>query len=138
MSSVIRHKALIKVIYPDSLIVTIINESACSACHAKGACTVSDFQEKEIEISGIKKKYSVGDPVNILFKDSHGFKALFFGYLFPFLILLGTLVLSLNVTKNEGISGLLSLGILIPYYITLYFFRHHLKKIFKFEIEEIS
>ncbi|MBN1819127.1 MAG: SoxR reducing system RseC family protein [Prolixibacteraceae bacterium] len=138
MSEVIRHKAFVKLVTPDSLIVTFINESACAACHAKGACSVSDFQEKEIEITGFNKSYSPGDEVNILFKNSNGFKALFFGYLLPFLILLATLITLTSLTEKEGVSGLISLGILIPYYITLYFFRDHLKKIFKFEIEEIN
>ncbi|NQU85946.1 MAG: SoxR reducing system RseC family protein [Mariniphaga sp.] len=136
MSEVIRHKAFVKQIDPDLMIVAIINQSACSSCHAKGACSVSGFQEKEIEITGFSKKYSENEEVTILFKESNGFKALFYGYMLPFIVLISTLILSLILTKNEGISGLISLGILIPYYTTLYFFRNHLKKIFKFEIEE--
>lgn len=138
MSEVIRHKAYVKEVNLDSMIVTIVNQSACSSCHAKGACSVSDFQEKEIEITGFSKNYHNNEEVTILFKESYGFKALFFGYLMPFLLLVITLIAAINLTQNEGLSGLISLGVLIPYYTTLYFFRDHLKKIFKFEIEEIS
>lgn len=66
MSEVIRHNAFVKSIDKNSLWVTIVNESACSACHAKGACNISDFQEKEIEISIFKKQYSPGDEVTII------------------------------------------------------------------------
>ncbi len=121
-----------------SLHVTIINESACASCHAKGACTVADYQEKEIEITHFTQTYTPGQEITILFKQSHGFKALSLGYILPCIILLITLIISLQATNDEGLSGILSLIILIPYYITLYFFRHHLKKIFKFEIEETS
>ncbi len=42
----------------NSLIVNIVNQSACSTCHAQSACTVSDFQDKEIEISNFSKSIS--------------------------------------------------------------------------------
>jgi len=120
------------------LIVNIISQSACSTCHASGACTVSDFQDKEIEITDFKKTYQVGEQVTIVFKESKGFAALAWGYLIPFFLVLGTLIIASQLTTNELKSGLISLGILIPYYTALYFLRHHLKKIFKFELEEIN
>ncbi len=121
-----------------SLIVSILNQSACSSCHAKGACSVADFQEKEIEITHFSQKYQPGQEVTILFRETQGFTALWFGYLMPFLLVLFTLIIAVSLTKNELISGLLSLAILIPYYITLYFFRAYLKKVFKFEVEEMN
>lgn len=118
--------------------VSIINQSACSACHAKGACTIADLQEKEIDIIPTGKNYSPGQEITVLLKEAQGFKALFYGYVLPFVLVLFTLIVAFSVTGNEGIAGLLALGILIPYYITLYFFRDNLKKVFKFEVEEIS
>ncbi len=122
----------------DLLIVNIVNPSACSSCHAKGACSVADYQDKEIEISTFRKSYSPGQEVTIVFKESQGFTALFFGYILPFVFVLSTLIVVLSVSHNELIGGLSALAILIPYYTTLYFFRHLLKKVFKFEVEEIN
>lgn len=116
--------------------VNIVNQSACSACHAKSACTVADFQDKEIEIENFAKQYSPGQEVTVLFKESQGFTALFFGYVFPFILVLMVLIVASEITHNELTSGLLALAILIPYYVTLYFFRHLFKKVFKFEVEE--
>ncbi len=118
--------------------MNIVSQSACSTCHAQGACSVSDFQDKEIEVTEYKGNYKVGDEVTILFKQSKGFTALIWGYVIPFFVVLGTLIIALEVTGDELKSGLLSLIILVPYYITLYFFRHLLKKVLKFELEEIS
>ena len=118
--------------------MNIVSQSACSTCHAQGACSVSDFQDKEIEVTEYKGNYKVGDEVTILFKQSKGFTALIWGYVVPFFVVLGTLIIALEVTGDELKSGLLSLFILVPYYITLYFFRHLLKKVLKFELEEIS
>nr|WP_297100293.1 SoxR reducing system RseC family protein [uncultured Draconibacterium sp.] len=121
-----------------SLTVNIVSQSACSTCHAQGACSVSDFQDKEIEVTEYKGNYKVGDEVTILFKQSKGFTALIWGYVIPFFVVLGTLIIALEVTGDELKSGLLSLFILVPYYITLYFFRHLLKKVLKFELEETN
>jgi len=136
LSSDIKHIGFVKEIKGSSLIVNIINQSACSSCHANGACSVSDFQDKEIEISNVSKSYFQGQEVTVVFKESQGFTALFYGYILPFVLVLFTLIIAVSFFKNELIGGLLALAILIPYYITLYFFRHLLKNIFKFEVEE--
>ena len=136
LNTEIRHKAFVKEVGQSSMTVTVVNESACSSCHVKGACTMSEFQEKEIEISHFNRNYSPGEEVTVIFQESQGFKALFYGYVLPFLIVVLTLIVTFSVTNNEVISGLLALGVLIPYYITLFFFRHFLKKVFKFEVEE--
>lgn len=127
-----------KEVKKNSLIVNVISQSACAGCHAKGACTVADYKDKEIEVTEYRNTYQVGDEVTVLFKQSKGFTALIWGYLIPFFLVLGTLIVTLEVTRDELQSGILSLIILIPYYITLYFFRHLLKKVLKFELEEIS
>ena len=134
----IKHRAFVKKVTDTSLIAIIVNQSACSSCHAKGACTVADFQEKEIEITSFRKNYNPGDEITVIFQESQGFTALFYGYILPFILVLVTLIIASAIFGNELVSGLLSLAILIPYYITLYFFRHLLKKVFKFEVEEIS
>ena len=120
----------------NALVVNIVNQSACSSCHSKSACTVADFQDKEIEIENFTKQYSPGQEVTVLFKESQGFTALFFGYVFPFILVLLVLILASEITHNELASGLFALAILIPYYVTIYFFRHLFKKVFKFEVEE--
>ncbi len=136
LSSDIKHIGFVKEIKGSSLIVNIINQSACSSCHANGACSVSDFQDKEIEISNVGNNYSQGQQVTVVFKESQGITALFYGYILPFILVLFTLIVSVSLSENELIGGLLALAVLIPYYITLYFFRHLLKKVFKFEVEE--
>jgi len=97
---------------------------------------MADFQEKEIEISNFSGTYSPGEEVTVLFRETQGFQALFYGYVLPFLVVFLTLIITYSLTNNEVLAGLMSLGILIPYYITLYFFRDFLKKVFKFELEE--
>jgi len=136
LSSNIRHSGFVKRVTSDSLIVNIISESACSSCHAQGACSVADFQDKEIEISNFTGHYTPGQEVTVVFQQSQGYTAIVWSYIVPFILVFVTLIVAVSVTNNELIGGLLALVVLIPYYITLYFFRHLLKKVFKFEVEE--
>jgi sigma-E factor negative regulatory protein RseC len=136
LNSDIKHIGFVKEVRGSSLVVNIVNQSACSSCHAHGACTVADFQDKEIEIQNFSKSYSPGQQVTVVFRESQGFTALLFGYVLPFVLVLITLIISLSILNNELIGGLLALAILFPYYTTLWFFRHFLKKVFKFEVEE--
>lgn len=134
----IEHKGIIQSISEGKIIVGIITESACASCHAKGACTVADIQDKEVEIVRYSGNYHVGQHVVIVGQSAQGFKALFFGYVLPFIIVLFTLFLLNAITQNEGLSGLLSLAVLIPYYFILFLFRNKLKKILEFEIKSIQ
>lgn len=138
MGEVIQHKGIIKNITGSKLMVSIISQSACSACHANGACSVADIKEKEIEVNSASAKFRQGQEVVVFMKESAGFKAVFFGYILPLIVIVAALVAVQSATNNESLAGLVALASLIPYYITLYFFRQHLKKIFKFEIEEID
>ena len=134
----IRHKARVKTVSGPKAVLSVMNQSACAACHARGACTLADMEEKEIELADGGRNLCPGQEVHIVLKESQGFKALLFGYLLPFIIVLLFLIIIFSLTNNEILAGLASLGVLIPYYITLYFFRGVLKKVFKFEVEEIS
>jgi sigma-E factor negative regulatory protein RseC len=136
LKSNIKHTGFVKHVTNDKLIVNIVSESACSSCHANGACSAADVQDKEIEITTFSKIYSPGQVVTVVFQQSQGFTAVLWSYVVPFILVFVTLLVAVSVTGNELIGGLAALAILIPYYITMYFSRHLLKKAFKFEVEE--
>jgi len=137
MSGEITHTGIVKKLSEKGLIVSIINESACASCHAKGACTAADMKDKEIEILHFNEEYSVGQHVKIIGKTAQGFKALFWGYLLPFLLVLTILIASTVIGFSEGTSGLASIAVLVPYYLILYLFRNTMKKSFEFEIKPL-
>jgi positive regulator of sigma E activity len=134
----IEHKGFIKSIENGLIKVSILAQSACASCHAKGGCSVSDVQDKTIEIYNNSDSYQVGENVNVILEQKLGFKALFLGYVLPFIIVLTSLIILSVLTKNEALSGLVSLGLLIPYYIGLYSQKEKLKKIFSFKIEKLN
>ena len=133
--AIITHQGIVDSISLHSVNVRIISASACSACHANGACNASDMQEKIIEANLRDKKLKVGEWVTIISKESMGFKALFLGYVLPFLVVLVTLIIATLLKLTELTAGLLSVGMLIPYYAVLYLTKDKIKKSFIFEIQ---
>jgi sigma-E factor negative regulatory protein RseC len=133
--SSISHQGLVESVDNGIAKVTIASVSACSSCHAQGACSASDMQNKVIEAIDYKKMVKPGDWVTVVTKESMGLRAVFLAYLLPFILVLFSLIIGHIYSINESASGLISLSILIPYYTALYLFKNILKKTFIFEIE---
>ena len=133
----ISHKGQITEVSQEHVIVNIITESACSGCHAKGVCSISGMQEKEVEICNYTGRYEVGQQVLVSQKGSQGTKAVVLGYLLPLIVVMGVLFISVGISKNEGLGALIAIGSLVIYYLVLYSLRSKMKKSFEFEIEPI-
>ncbi len=119
--------------------VSIAAQSACSSCHSKGVCGLGDTKEKVIEVprkSG--ESYNIGDTVEILMNKSMGAQAVIIGYIFPFVLLLATLILVIKFTENEGIAGISAIGSVALYYFFLYLFKDKFKKRFRFNIRSLG
>jgi len=131
---IINHEGIVQKRDDTSVIVSISSSTACSGCHAEGSCNMSGKEEKIIEVAG---KYNVhpGDKVVILMKQSMGFAALFLGYLLPLISVVTALIILVAMQVPELPAGLLSLGILIPYYLILYFFRGKVNEKFSFTLK---
>ncbi len=133
----IEHRGIIKEINGNELQVSIINKSSCASCNIQGSCSVSDIDEKMIDVyTNTPQDYKLGDNVDVYFKQSLGFRALLLGYLYPFFVMLITMIVMLQVTERELLSGLSALGALIPYYLIVYYTKDRLKKTFSFSIKK--
>ena len=136
MPDAIKHKGIIKKMDEKQFYVSIISQSACASCHAKGVCNVSEISEEILEIPRERQDdYKVGDQVQVAMHKSLGTQAVFLGYILPFLMVIATLIISLAITGNEGISGLFAIVILVPYYFILNLQKRKLKRKFVFRIE---
>ncbi|MDD4190127.1 MAG: SoxR reducing system RseC family protein [Mangrovibacterium sp.] len=138
MSGAVTHKGIVKEFSKTGVIVRIVTESACAGCHAKGMCSTVDLAEKEVEVGHDRENVQIGQQVLVTGTSSQGFKALSVAYLLPFLLVMTMLVISTNLTGNEALSGLVSIGVLIPYYFMVYLFRNRLKRSFRFQIQPLS
>lgn len=133
----IEHKGIVKSIIGNELQVSIIVQSACAACTLKGSCSVSELEEKIVDVFVENPDtYKNGESVEVYYKQSLGFRALFLGYVLPFLILVISLIILMSVTQNELLSGIISLLLLVPYYLILYFSKDKIKQTFMFSIKK--
>lgn len=135
MKAKIEHAGIVAKITDKSLYINMLVSSACGTCEAKGACLVSESEIKQVEIPATHRNLKEGDEVVVRMDQSQGILAMFLGYVLPFILMIIVLIISLQVSNNEAVSGLLSLGILIPYYLILYMGRHRLKQKFTFTLK---
>jgi len=136
MSQLIEHAGVIHQIDGRHIRVQILQESACSSCHAKGACSAADMKDKFVDIESDGSDYKVGEQVTLYGQSSMGLFAVLLAFVIPFLIILLTLFILKNYIDNEAISGSIALGTLLPYFIILSFFNFRLKSKLKFQIKK--
>lgn len=129
------HDGIVDKVEGNKVFVNIVSMSACVSCHAKGLCNMSEIQEKNIEAEKPDSwEPKSGDRVNLEMEEKMGSKAVLLGYFYPFLLVLISLIALTATGVEEGISGLISLFLLIPYYVILYLSKDKLKKDFAFRI----
>ncbi|MFH0760174.1 MAG: SoxR reducing system RseC family protein [Bacteroidota bacterium] len=134
----VAHEGVIEQITPDSIVVRFVAHSACEACHVKGLCSVSDSEEKIVEVKNPGTGFSTGETVEVLLAQTQGFKALAFGYIFPLIMVLLVLSIFYSITGREGFSALLSLGSLVPYYLGVWLFRRRISKSIEFKLKKLE
>ncbi len=133
----IEHRGIIEKISGNTLSVRILQKSACSECHAKNLCMAADHKEKIIDINDYTGDYSINQQVVIEGKESIGYRAVWWAFVLPLLILVAMLVLAATVWDMAEIpSALLSMAALAPYYLMLYFLRDKMQKTFRFTIKK--
>ena len=135
-SNEIRHTGKILEITPDFTTVQIVVSSACSVCHARAMCGMSEDEEKVIMVpTDPYSGHDVGDEVQVLTKMSMGLKAVWISYVIPLAILM-ILILSLSsVIGNELLLGLVSIAGVAVYYLGIWFFRDRLSNEIVFYIK---
>ncbi len=133
---VVEHDGIVREISDGKMKIGFIAKSACAHCQLKGICSESDIEDKEVEVQTGLQTYQIGEKVNIVLARSLGLKALAYGYLIPFVLVLVSLFVVYDVIGNEVISGLSSIAILVPYYTGLYLFRNRIRKEFKFRVHK--
>lgn len=132
----ISHEGLVSKITEDSLEIKIVAQSACAACHAKSACSMGDQTEKILTVPRPEgREFQLMQQVKVIMAINQGNKAAILAYLIPIILLLATLFICLGCGLGEGLSALISIAALVPYYIVLYTQRDKLKKKFEYRIE---
>lgn len=131
----ITHPGIVRKVEANKAEVSVQVNSACASCEIKGSCSIGESVEKliEVDLDG-QEHYAKGQSVTIEMKQSQGSWALIFAYMLPFVLLFGSLVSFIALGIEQGISGLLSIAMLIPYYLILFLMRNFFKKKFSYRL----
>jgi len=129
----------IKNIQGNTLFIEITVSSACSKCHGKSFCSMSEHRNEILNITTPSaSQFSIGEEVNITMKSSLGTKAVLFAYVGPLVALCLGLFLSYSITHNELLSTAIGFGCLTLYFLILRGFRDKFKREFTMEVTKID
>lgn len=134
--STVAHEGIVESISGSRVRVRFVAHSACSECHAKGVCSVSGSEEKFADVTNILPGLSVGDKVDIILAQSQGFKAVWYGYGLPLIILLSVIFIFYAITGRDGLAALVGMGSLIPYYLVVFLFRKRITRSMEFRLRK--
>lgn len=129
----ITHEGIISKISKNGITVSLKGNVNCEGCKAQSACGVSDSNDKEIEVFNTTESFQLNEVVNVALKRELGLKAVFWAYVFPFVLLIAVLIFTSFFFK-EWIVGILSFTVLIPYYFMLYILKDTFYKAFQVSI----
>ncbi|MDD2562701.1 MAG: SoxR reducing system RseC family protein [Salinivirgaceae bacterium] len=118
--------------------ISLQQTSACASCHAKGACTSADVQERHITATIDDQGYKVGEEVLVNLRTQQGYKAVLVAYIIPFIIILITLIIGDQMGLEEWKSGIASLLITVIYFFYIKFYGNKYTNTMTFEIKKIT
>jgi sigma-E factor negative regulatory protein RseC len=137
MSQKISHSGVIESVLEGCVKVRIVQTSACAACKIAGHCNASESKVKIVDVfCSNSSDYSVGQDVTVWASKDVANKALLLGFGVPFLLLVSVLMIALKIIGDEGISALIALGALVPYYFALWLMRDRIQHQISFQIED--
>lgn len=115
--------------------VQIAINDACQHCNSKKSCMIFNARERIIDVNcSNPQDYEIGEIVDLQMKTTIGLKAVWFAYVIPFLVLVGTIIVGVNIMDNELLVVLIAFGILALYYFLIYFKRKKINQIFTFTL----
>ena len=135
--NLVTHQGIVSKISKNSITVSLKGNLHCEVCNAKSACGVSDSDSKEIEIPAPEQFLELNEKVEVFLKKDLGLKAVFWAYVFPFVLLFVVLLVASNVYQ-EWIAGLMAFGVLVPYYLLLYISKNSFKNAFKVSVSKLA
>ena len=117
--------------------VQITLGEACQHCASQSGCMILSSKSRIIEVPLDKHapQFETGETVNVKMTTHSGLKAVFYAYLLPTLLLIGAVGCAYALHAPERLIALVAVGMIVIYYLILYFFRKQVNRKFTFEVE---
>ena len=132
----IQHEGFVRNLSKESIEVVIDSRSACSACHAKSACGISDSKEKTIVVQRPSGNFSIGERVIVSASLGNALYSVLLAYIFPSLLILATIFFIEYYGHDELTAAIGSLAMLVFYFIILYLMKNKISHRISFTIKK--
>ncbi|MBR8702765.1 SoxR reducing system RseC family protein [Porphyromonas levii] len=129
----------VKEIKGDKMLVHIERHSACSQCHAKGACSSADKDSQLLEVQEFPLGLTEGTRVRIVaVEGGTPLKAVLFAFVIPIVLIgIGAIVMNHLETKETTMLLIMLCGIL-SYCGVLWLLRGYFEKTFRLKAELVD
>ena len=125
----IEHKGRVLSIGEGVVRVAIEVNEACGSCASRKACAMGQGTTREIVVfTDDAERYSVGEVVNVMARQSAGVMAVVLCYVVPLVVLVTALALAVVVGISDGVAAIISLGVTALYYAVLGLFHKRISK----------
>lgn len=122
-----------------SVVVLIERHSACSGCHARGACSSADKDDQLIEVEDYPLGLQVGEKVRLVpSKEGKPLKAVLYAFVIPLILLAAVaIVLSHRGASDETVlmASLLTIAV---YGGVLWLLRGYFARVFHLRAERVA
>lgn len=134
-NNTIEHDGVVVQVTETHITVSIQNRSACAACHAKGACGMSEMTQKNIIAEKPAESIKIGDRVIVYASTQNAMLSVLLAYVVPSLLIIISLTLFLVWGAGELLAAILSLAITATYFIVLYLLKNKFAQKIKFKVK---
>ena len=137
MENVIHHDGIIESISNGRARVRILQAAACGGCQIASRCHTAEAKEKivDVDIASDSRQWQEGQSVVVSTQGTMAGRALLIGFGLPLLLMLAVLAACLAAHCSEGLTALLMLLSLVPYYIGVWMFRGSISRKITFFLE---
>ena len=135
MSAALQHRGVVTRVEAQAVTVSVVAQSACAGCHAKGICGESGAERVIVVKTPRAAEYSVGESVVVaLQRQSMALVSVVWGYVVPLVVLLVVLFGSVALGLSDGIAALSTILAVVIYYVGLYVARRVFERKIEFTI----
>ena len=134
----IEHKGTVALVGRNFVRVDIEVMEACGSCASRKACAMGMSDKREITVyTEQAERYAIGEVVNVSVRQSMGAVAVVLCYVAPLVVLVAALGVASAVGISEGLSAVISLGMIALYYAIIYLLRNRISKKMIFTIDKL-
>ncbi|MBV6644895.1 MAG: SoxR reducing system RseC family protein [Cyclobacteriaceae bacterium] len=129
----ISHQGIVTNLIGNKAIVSLIESAECHECRLKSFCGERHTDRFEVP----RDRFEIGDPVVLEMAIKTGFRAVFYGYFLPFLLVFLATVLGSVLNIEEIWVGLSALLIIAIYLIGLIALKSYTKDHFHLKASKL-